>query len=77
MRQPVVEVLNKRLSRWKGKHLYLGGRIVLLKSVLTSIPLYYLSFFRISRKVLKTLIGIQRSFLWGGGDGNRRINWVS
>lgn len=57
-------MLWKRLTRWKGRRLSLGGRITLLRSVLSSIPLYYLSLFRIVRKVPKILIGIQRSFLW-------------
>lgn len=74
--QPVVDVLRKRLTRWRGRHLSLGGRIVLLKSILSSIPLYFLSLFRIPRKVLTILIGIQRNFLWGGGDGKRSISWV-
>lgn len=49
---------------------------MLLKSVLSSILLYYLSFYRIPRKVLKKLIGIQRKFLWGAGDGKKCISWV-
>lgn len=73
----VVEVMKKRLSRWKGRHLSLGGRIVLLKSVLSSIPLYYLSFFRPPRKVLKKLMGIKRTYLWGGDESKRGLAGVS
>lgn len=58
----MIDVLRKRLARWRGKRLSFGGRIFLLKSVLSSIPLYYLSFFRLPRKVLKIIIGLQRSF---------------
>lgn len=55
----------------------LGGRIVLLNSVLNSIPILFLSFFRIPAKVLRMVIRIQREFLWGGVGGAWKICWVS
>lgn len=57
--------MRKRLSKWKGRNLSLGGIIVLIKSVLSSLLLYYFSFFRALIKVLRLLTGIQRSFLCG------------
>lgn len=74
--QLVIDMQRKRLARWKSRRLSFGGRIMLLRSVLSSILLYFLSFFRVPKKVLKILIGIQRSFLWSGGDGTRGIAWV-
>lgn len=50
--KPVVDkIRRKRLSSWKQKRLSIGGRICLIKSILTAIPLYYLSFFRAPKKV--------------------------
>jgi hypothetical protein len=43
----LVNKIQTRLHVWKGKFLSLGERVVLLNSVLTSIPLYYLSLFKI------------------------------
>ncbi|WJX63191.1 hypothetical protein P8452_48110 [Trifolium repens] len=43
---PVVARLKNRLSGWKSRFLSFGGRLVLLKSVLTSLPVYALSFFK-------------------------------
>lgn len=54
-----------------------GGRIILLNSVLNAIPIFYLSFIRLSVKVWRRLVRIQREFLWGGVGGGRKINWVS
>ncbi|GAU46642.1 hypothetical protein TSUD_246690 [Trifolium subterraneum] len=42
----LVEKIRKRLSGWKCENLSFGGRLILLKSVLSSIPVYFLSFFR-------------------------------
>ena len=30
-----------RMARWKSVHLSMGGRVVMLKSVLTSLPVYF------------------------------------
>ena len=37
--QPLVDKLNKRLAGWKGKLLTVGGRMLLIKHVLATIPL--------------------------------------
>lgn len=42
----VVHSMRNILSRWKNKHLSLGGRVVLLKFVMFAIPIYFLSFFK-------------------------------
>lgn len=49
------ERFQKMLSSWKGKLLSVGGRLVLINSVLTSLPIFMLSFFRTLEGVLKKL----------------------
>jgi len=44
--EPVVSTFKSRLSGWKSRFLSFGGRLVLLKYVLTSLPVYALSFFK-------------------------------
>ncbi|GAU39488.1 hypothetical protein TSUD_279090 [Trifolium subterraneum] len=44
--EPVVTRIKQRLSGWKSRFLSFGGRLILLKSVLTSLPVYALSFFK-------------------------------
>jgi hypothetical protein len=45
----VEERLQKHLSSWKGKLLFLRGRLVLINSILTSMILYMLSFFMLQK----------------------------
>lgn len=52
------EVLNKvrkKLSKWKGKNLIFAGRVCLIKSVFTIVPLYYISIFKAPMEVCKDL----------------------
>ncbi|MCH79618.1 RNA-directed DNA polymerase (Reverse transcriptase), partial [Trifolium medium] len=44
--EPVVNRIRSRLTAWKSRFLSFGGRLVLLKYVLTSLPVYALSFFK-------------------------------
>ena len=55
----------------------MGGRITLINSVLTALPIYLLSFFRVPTKVVHKLVSIQRNFLWGGGSEVTKIAWVN
>ena len=65
--QPLLELLSSRLNNWGDRFISLGGRIVLLNSVLNSIPIFFLSFMKMPLKVWGRIVRIQREFLWGGG----------
>lgn len=62
-RIPVIERMEKRLSCWKGRFLSKGGKLVLLRSVLSSITTYYLSLFVVPVSVSNRIEWIQRDFL--------------
>jgi hypothetical protein len=46
-REPVVTRIQKRLPRWKSRFLSFGGRLILLKFVLTSLLVYAFSFLKL------------------------------
>ena len=50
--------------------------MTLIMSVLTSIPIYFFSFFRVPNKVVDKLVRIHRRFLWGGDQEQNKIAWV-
>ncbi|GKV49720.1 hypothetical protein SLEP1_g56454 [Rubroshorea leprosula] len=45
--KPVLEGVTKKLSTWKGRYLSLGGRITLINSVLSSLPVFWMSVYMI------------------------------
>ena len=71
-----MEKVKARLSAWKGKCLSFAGRLCLIKSVLTSIPLFYLSFYKAPTSVCDKISSIQRRFLWAWGKDSKYIAWV-
>lgn len=43
---PVIKRMSRKISGWKGQYLSKGGKVVLLKSALASVPIYFLSLFQ-------------------------------
>ncbi|CAN1782077.1 hypothetical protein LINPERHAP1_LOCUS15656 [Linum perenne] len=70
MWDPVVSCVTKRLSSWKARLLSFGGRLTLVKSVLSSLPIYYMSLFRAPVQVVKQIEKVQCRFC---GKKSRRF----
>jgi hypothetical protein len=64
--QPVLARIRNRLSGWKSRFLSFGGRLVLLKAVLTSMPVYVLSFFKAPAGIISSIESLLIKFFWGG-----------
>lgn len=60
----IEDRFEKKLSCWKGKLLSYGGRLVLVNSVLTSMPMFLLSFFEVPVGVRKRLDFYRSRFFW-------------
>ena len=63
----VEECFRRRLAMWKRQYISKGGRLTLIRSTMSSMPIYLMSLFYLPRKVRLRLEKIQRDFLWGGG----------
>ena len=72
----VEERFRKRLAMWKRQYISKGGRLTLIRSTLSSLPVYFMSLFLLPRKVRMRLEKIQRDFLWGGGALEQRPHLV-
>ena len=53
------------------------GRLTLIKSTLSNLSIYTMPLFHLPKGVKTRLEKIQRNFLWGGGNLERRIHLVS
>jgi hypothetical protein len=62
----VEERLQLRLSSWKGKLLSIGGRLILINSVMYNMVLYMLPFFLLPKGVLNRLDFFRSRFFWQG-----------
>jgi ribonuclease HI len=60
------EKIEKRIANWSHRWLSLGGRVTLVKVVLESIPVYWLSLAKIPKSILNTIRKRMFSFLWTG-----------
>lgn len=74
---PMLAIVRRRLVSWNHKNLSLDGRIVLLQSVLTALPIYLLSFFLAPKGIILSLESLLKQFLWGGKERVRKICWVA
>ena len=73
---PLVDRIRERLSGLKCKNLSLGGRLVLLKSVMSFVPVYFLCFFKAPSSIISSLDSIFSNFFWGGGEDVSKISWI-
>jgi len=69
---PLITRLKSRLSGWKSKHLSFGGRLILSKYVLSSMPVYALSLFKAPSGIISSIESILNKFFWGGNDDHKK-----
>lgn len=77
--RPFIERIEQRLEGWQGRRLSRAGRLVLVNSVLSSLPIYFMASFILPKWVIKRIDKIRRRFLWGkSGNTSYEIpllNW--
>nr|GEX77953.1 RNA-directed DNA polymerase, eukaryota, reverse transcriptase zinc-binding domain protein [Tanacetum cinerariifolium] len=72
----ITDRFKARLSRWKANMLSIGGRMTLIKFVLRSLGIYYLSIFKAPESVVNTLESMCAAFLWGSSENSKKLAWV-
>lgn len=78
----MLERIKCKLECWKRRYISLGDRITLIKAVISNLPIYYMSLFKMPVKITQQIDKLQRDFLWEGTlirkttwlVGNRYVN---
>jgi hypothetical protein len=77
--QPLEDKVASKLRPWIGKHVTMAGRSTLVKAVLTSIVIYFITVLDVPKEVLMKIDGLRRAYLWVACDkvtgGKCKVNW--
>lgn len=58
--------LEHRFASWKKLYFSKGGKVALIKSTLSNLPMYFMSPFPLPMGVANRIEKLYRDFLWGG-----------
>lgn len=75
--QSLMDRLMKRLSDWAEKFLSMGGKEVLIKSVIQALPTYAMSVFKLPSGFCEDYMKMIRKFWWGEEKNRRKTHWTS
>ncbi|XP_026458773.1 uncharacterized protein LOC113359335 [Papaver somniferum] len=74
---PIVLMLQSKLASWKGRLLSFHDRLILVKTVLSSYPLYNMAVYKWPSSVIKIREKLIRNFLWSGNGEVRKYKTLS
>ena len=72
----MVSKFEKKISHWTNRLLSMGGRLVLIRAVLSSMPVYWMDLVPIPSSILDKLRKVIFSFLWGSSDKTKKFHLV-
>jgi hypothetical protein len=68
-----------KLVPWLGNHITMAGQTTLVKAVLTSVVIYFITVLDVHMDVLMKIDSLRRDFLWSTCDkvsgGKFKVNW--
>jgi hypothetical protein len=71
MLQPIIDKNGNRLPGWKKNFFSYPGSELLVKSVLSAMPSYFLTMHKMTRWSVSKIHKFKRSFLWRGEDPDK------
>ena len=75
---PMLDKLQNKIHAWGAKWLNKAGKVILMNSVLASLPIYQCSFLLAPKAITNKINELLRRFLWEGGRNNeRKLHLVS
>lgn len=66
--QHLLDKIQVSLSGWRGKFMSQGGRLILIRHVLSSIPVYTLATMTPPKLILQQIDRLFSRFFWGAGE---------
>eukprot|EP00253_Pinus_taeda_P023946 PITA_23946 len=66
----LISKIKAKIAAWGGHWLTKGGKVILIKAVLSALPIYQAAFLLAPRNVSEQISKLLRDFLWQGGKGN-------
>ncbi|KAJ0086550.1 hypothetical protein Patl1_07518 [Pistacia atlantica] len=75
--EPLVEKVRRRIAGWKSKLLSQGGRLTLMKHVLTCMSTHLLAVLNVPMKVFSRLNSLMATFFWGDTNGKQKMKWCA
>ena len=73
----VEERFRRKLANWKRQYISKGGRLTLIRSTMSNLPIYIMSLFYLPKGVKERLEKIQREFLCVGGDLEKKFRLIN
>ncbi|KAJ3705206.1 hypothetical protein LUZ61_008911 [Rhynchospora tenuis] len=70
--QNLIYKVQQKLEGWKSALLSRAWRVVLASTVLSAIPIYFMSVFKLPMWVIKELDRLRRNFIWGSANNTGR-----
>ena len=78
--QPLLDKTVAKLNSWNGRNLNYAGRLTLVKLVLTSQVVYFLTALRAPKATLQDIDARRKQFLWAGTKritgAKCKVNWT-
>ncbi|KAA0036138.1 LINE-1 retrotransposable element ORF2 protein [Cucumis melo var. makuwa] len=74
----IEDKIQKKLNNWKYAHISKGGKLTLIKSILSSLPIYRLSEFQAPSTTCNNIEKFWRKYLWKDNNGKKEshlVNW--
>uniref|UniRef100_A0A2N9IBY2 Reverse transcriptase domain-containing protein n=1 Tax=Fagus sylvatica TaxID=28930 RepID=A0A2N9IBY2_FAGSY len=72
----IIEKVQAKLASWKANLLSPAGRVVLIQSVTSAIPSYYMQNVALPSRVCLDLDKLNRNFLWGSTEEKKKMHMV-
>ena len=72
--RPLVDKIINKIAGWRGRLMSLAARVVLIKSCLSSIHVYLLSFIKFPKWAIKMLNTHMGNFLWDDSENKHRYH---